>query len=136
MLRKEKRELEAELSEAEARIAEEEEKVKKMRKDSDSLNASIGTLMGECGRQRNLVKELETKLAAAERELAEREEASVQIAEFEKTLGKVEEMKAKYEQRIQRLRAAVTELRRNPGRENREAPVARRDESDWLEALP
>lgn len=116
-------------------LDKERDEVKKLKADIDKLNKSILVLTGECGRQRNIAKELEREKEALQADLDLRVEAEQQIAEFEKVLQGVEEMKARYERRITRLRQAVTELRANQS--SAPAPKSiRQSDSDWLESLP
>lgn len=61
------------------------------------------------------VSELTDELAAAREELLDRLDAETQVRQFESMLGKVEEMKAGYERRIERLRQALKVARQIAG---------------------
>lgn len=61
------------------------------------------------------VSELTDELAAAKEELLDRLDAETQVRQFETMLCKVEEMKAGYERRIERLRQALKVARQTAG---------------------
>lgn len=119
-------------------LEEEKDRTARLKADVEKLNESVGILVSECGRERNNVKRLENELEAARSQSKRNEEVEAELREFEKSLDKVAEMKAKYEKRIALLRAAVTELRQTASATNnrRNPAPQRRDDNDWLESLP
>ena len=58
-------------------------------------------------------------------------EIEKRMPEFERALGQAEEMKRRYEDRIAKLRARVTELQKE-----REARHSQENDDNWLESLP
>lgn len=84
-------------------------------KRCEELAEANGRLEREKEALTRRVSELSDELAAAKEELLDRLDAETQVREFEAMLTQVEEMKAGYERRIERLRRALVAAREAGG---------------------
>lgn len=105
----------ARLQEACLEIASLRSEADDARQHCDRLAETNGQLEKEKEALTRRVSELSDELAAAKEELLERLDVETQVKEFESMLTKVEQMKAGYERRIERLRHALASARRDSG---------------------
>lgn len=105
----------ARLQEACLEIASLRSEADDARQHCDRLAETNGQLEKEKEALTRRVSELSDELAAAKEELLERLDVETQVKEFESMLTKVEQMKAGYERRIERLRHALASARRASG---------------------
>lgn len=77
------------------------------------------------------IEDQQQELAERIKDLEDFKEIEKRMPEFERALGQAEEMKRRYEDRIAKLRARVTELQKE-----REARHSQENDDNWLESLP
>lgn len=77
------------------------------------------------------IEDQQQELAERTKDLEDFKEIEKRMPEFERALGQAEEMKRRYEDRIAKLRARVTELQKE-----REARHSQENDDNWLESLP
>lgn len=93
-----------------------------LRAEAEALRAETATLRSEAADLRRDLAEaaeatasLREKMAAMEEELSRRADTERQLSEFGDILDRAEQMKARYEERIARLRRALETARRSQG---------------------
>lgn len=111
-------ELRAELSrlsvysaETDERLARSEAECATLRKENDNLNEEVRKLAKHLQTATEELEDTKKNLDAANTELSYRRDTETQLSEFEKTLERVEKMKANYEKRIHALREMVRNLK-------------------------
>lgn len=163
-------ELRAELSrlsvysaETDERLARSEAECATLRKNNDKLNEEVRKLAQRLQAATEELEDTKKSLDAANTELSYRRDTETQLSEFEKTLERVEMMKANYEKRIHALREMVKNLKekidenegfsselsiidmttpdaRQPGPTSHSMPGTSESglesEDDWLQPLP